>query len=104
MGIQRLVRDYYTEWQLHGGRWGMPTLPDCLDFMMTEVAEAIDLRLRTMPVYIRNNPSNRPQPSDIATEIFDAIMMGCIALDILGFDLMEVAEAKLEKMDRKRMG
>ena len=83
----------------------MPTLVDCLDFMVTEVAEAIDLRLRRDPTdYIRNTTfPSRPHPERIATEIFDAIMMGCIALDILGFDLMEVAKAKLEKMDAQRM-
>lgn len=108
MGIQKLVRDYYTKWEaVH--QWRAPNFADCLDFMATEVAEAIDKRLRCsmwnrLP-YVRNNESDEEiDLIDIATEVFDAIMMGCIALDILGFDLMEVAQAKLEKMDAQRMG
>ena len=43
-----------------------------------------------------------PTPMDIGIEIFDAIMMGCIALDLLDLDLNAIARIKLEMMDRKK--
>lgn len=107
MDIQRLIRSHYEKWQAKN-QWVMPTFTDCLDFMVTEIAEAIDLRLRRYGLaYVRNNPIAGAAQSisfsdDIATEIFDAIMMGCIALDILGFDLEYVAKTKLAKMDAIR--
>jgi hypothetical protein len=70
--------------------------------MATEVAEAIDKRLRTSPRYVRNTKKAIPSPSDIGTEVFDAIMMGCIALDLLGLDLETIAREKLARMDAKR--
>ena len=100
--IQELVRQYYQAWE-ENDQWAQPNLSDCLDFMVTEVAEAIDKRLRWNREYVRNHPSPWPiTGGDVADEIFDAIMMGCIALDILGFDLMDVATKKLKHMDEKR--
>jgi hypothetical protein len=52
--------------------------------------------------YVRNNAGPRPSPQDIGVEIFDAIMMGCIALDLLDLELDAIARTKLEIMDRKR--
>jgi len=71
------------------------------DFMACESAEAIDARLRMDSKYIRNNPENG-EKHKIAVECFDTIMMACTALDILGFDLMEIAQEKLSRMDEKR--
>lgn len=99
--IQTLVREHRRRWAA-AGQWQDPDLADCLDFMATEVAEAIDKRLRTSPGYVRNHAQPPPSAEEIGTEVFDAIMMGCIALDLLGLDLAEVAERKLERMDRKR--
>jgi hypothetical protein len=70
--------------------------------MATEVAEAIDKRLRTSPRYTRNTKKNTPTPEEIGIEVFDAIMMGCIALDLLDLDIEEIAQTKLALMDRKR--
>ena len=39
---------------------------------------------------------------DIGIEIFDAILMGCIALELLGLGLNAIAAQKLEFMDVKR--
>lgn len=101
MTIQELIRDYYISW-IEIGQHKLPDLTDCLDFMMTEVSEAIELRLRRSP-YVRNNPrEDIPTDREIATEVFDAIMMGCIALDLLGINLMDIANEKLERMDEKR--
>ncbi len=101
MNLQQRIREYRTRWQQEH-QWQEPDLTDCLDFMATEVAEAIDKRLRMSAGYVRNHDEPPPSPQDIGIEVFDAIFMGCIALDLLGLDLEEVARTKLEAMDRKR--
>ncbi len=101
MNIQEKIRQHRTRWE-EIDQWQDPDLTDCLDFMATEVAEAIDKRLRTSPRYTRNTKEAIPTPEEIGTEVFDAIMMGCIALDLLGLDIDDIAQSKLELMDRKR--
>ena len=101
MSIQHLVREHRQKW-IEAGQWQEPNLADCLDFMATEVAEAIDKRLRTSPGYVRNTAQDEPTALEMGIEVFDAIMMGCIALDLLGLDLEAVAALKLAQMDRKK--
>jgi hypothetical protein len=101
MSIQNLIRKHREKWTAVR-QWNEPDLADCLDFMATEVAEAIDKRLRTSPRYVRNTKEAMPSPKDIGIEVFDAIMMGCIALDLLGLDLDAIAREKLARMDAKR--
>ena len=101
MSIQHLVRRHRHKW-IEAGQWREPNLTDCLDFMATEVAEAIDKRLRTSPGYVRNTAKDEPTALEMGIEIFDAIMMGCIALDLLGLDLEEVAALKLAQMDQNK--
>ncbi|MDF1498999.1 MAG: hypothetical protein P1P76_00795 [Anaerolineales bacterium] len=101
MNLQERIRTHRNKWA-GIGQWQDPDLTDCLDFMATEVAEAIDKRLRTSARYTRNTKKQVPTAEEIGTEVFDAIMMGCIALDLLGLDLETIAESKLELMDRKR--
>ena len=101
MDIQSRIRKHRTKW-IEAEQWEEPNLTDCLDFMATEVAEAIDKRLRTSPGYVRNTKKPPPSPREIGIEIFDAIMMGCIALDILGLDLNDIAHEKLSLMDEKK--
>jgi hypothetical protein len=101
MGIQDTIRQHRQRW-IEVDQWQEPNLTDCLDFMATEVAEAIDKRLRLSAGYVRNNKEAAPSAMDIGIEVFDAIMMGCIALDLLDLDLDEVAAAKLAAMDRKK--
>ncbi len=100
MNLQQAIREHRRKWA-EVGQWRDPNLTDCLDFMATEVAEAIDKRLR-MTDYVRNNKEPVPSAMDMGIEIFDAIMMGCIALDLLELDLETVARTKLEIMDRKK--
>lgn len=101
MSIQDTIREHRQKW-IEAKQWEDPNLTDCLDFMATEVAEAIDKRLRMSDAYIRNTLEPKPSPTDIGIEIFDAIMMGCIALDLLNLDLDTLARMKLEMMDRKK--
>lgn len=103
MDIQELVRQYRERW-IAAGQWQDPTLADCLDFMVTEVAEAIDKRLRMTAAYVRNRDEGRPDSLEVGLEVFDAILMGCVALDLLDLDLETVARSKLDEMDTKRMG
>ncbi len=101
MNVQERVRLHRRKW-LEAGQWQEPNLTDCLDFMATEVAEAIDGRLRMTAGYVRNTAQPTPTALDIGVEVFDAIMMGCIALDLLGLDLDEIAAMKLQRMDEKK--
>lgn len=101
MSIQLKIREHREKW-IAANQWDDPDLADCLDFMATEVAEAIDKRLRTSPRYVRNTTKAVPSPKDIGIEVFDAIMMGCIALDLLDLDLDALAQEKLALMDAKR--
>jgi hypothetical protein len=101
MSIQHLVRQHRQKWT-EADQWQEPNLTDCLDFMATEVAEAIDKRLRTSPGYVRNSAEPQPTPLEMGIEVFDAIMMGCIALDLLDLDLEEVAALKLGRMDQAK--
>jgi len=100
MTIQEIVRFHRNKW-IQSGDFGMPDLKDCLDFMVCEAGEAIDARLRLDPKYVRNNEKDSAIYK-IALELFDVIMMACTALDILGFDLMDIARDKLHRMDVKR--
>jgi len=101
MSIQDTVREHRKKW-IEADQWQDPNLTDCLDFMVTEVAEAIDKRLRMSVGYVRNNAEPTPSAVELGIEVFDAIMMGCIALDLLDLDLETIARMKLEKMDRKK--
>ena len=101
MDIQATIREHRKKWT-EAGQWQDPNLTDCLDFMATEVAEAIDKRLRRSAGYVRNHEKRTPTAEELGIEVFDAIMMGCIALDLLGLDLEEIARIKLQRMDRKK--
>lgn len=82
--------------------WFCPTLLEALTWAATEVGEALDACLRQDPKWFRNCTKAVPTNEEIAEEIFDFIMMGCIALNLLDVDLMEVAQKKLSKMDERR--
>ena len=101
MSIQNKIRSHREKW-IAADQWQDPNLTDCLDFMMTEVAEAIDKRLRMRSGYVRNNDEPVPSDEELGIEVFDAIMMGCIALDLLDLDLEQLAATKLDRMDRKK--
>jgi len=101
MSIQDTIREHRRKW-IEAEQWQDPNLTDCLDFMATEVAEAIDKRLRMSKGYVRNNKEPTPSAEALGIEVFDAIMMGCIALDLLDLDLETIARKKLKKMDKKK--
>ncbi len=101
MNLQQLIRDHRNKW-MEVEQWQEPNLADCLDFMATEVGEAIDKRLRMSAGYVRNHAKPPPSEEELGIEIFDAIMMGCIALDLLNLDLETIARLKLERMDRNK--
>lgn len=100
MNIQHLIRLHRNQWII-AQQFKMPNLADCLDFMVCEATEAIDARLRLDNSYVRNNDQDGERIK-IAIECFDTIMMACTALDILGYDLEQVARIKLAEMDAKR--
>jgi len=103
--IQALIRLYYKRWAAWG-RISVPGLRDALDFMVSEVGEVMDAVLRVENKdFIRNHPTEGPiSYDDVAEELFDVIMMGCVALTILGYDLLDVGTAKLRRIDERKFG
>ena len=99
MNLQNVIAEYRAKW-MQNGKWVEPNLQDAIEFMVTEAVETMEARLR-LGNYVRNNPSY-VDAEQVAIEAFDTIMMACVVLDILGYDLEEVALKKLEYMDNKR--
>jgi NTP pyrophosphatase (non-canonical NTP hydrolase) len=100
--VQELVEGYSRRWEAEG-TWFRPTVLEALTWMATEVGEALDVALRQDPKWFRNNPRREP-PTDeeLAEEIADAIMMGCVALSNLEVSLYGVVQGKLSRMDERR--
>ena len=100
-GIQELCREYRGRWE-EMGQWVEPDLDDALMFVATEIGEAMDARLRQKD-FVRNNQGEGPSTVlDVGLELFDVVLMCCVALDCLGMDLVTLARQKLAKMDRQR--
>ncbi|MFH1484839.1 MAG: hypothetical protein ABIH46_02105, partial [Chloroflexota bacterium] len=99
--IQELCREYRGWWEKMG-QWVEPVLDDALMFAVTEIGEAMDARLRQKD-FVRNNQGEGPSTAlDVGLELFDVVLMCCVALDCLDMDLMTLARQKLAKMDRQR--
>jgi hypothetical protein len=49
---------------MEADQWQEPNLTDCLDFMATKVAEAIDKCLRLSAGYVRNQAEPRPSAGE----------------------------------------
>lgn len=101
MNIQELIRLHQQAW-IKADKWRAPDLQDALCFLTEEVGEAMDafMRLPGQP-FFRHHPGTTTD-EDVATELFDVIYMACTALDVIGADLMEVAQRKLAYGDTKR--
>jgi hypothetical protein len=63
MDIQTVVRAHRKKW-MEADQWQEPNLTDCLDFMATKVAEAIDKCLRLSAGYVRNQAEPRPSAGE----------------------------------------
>jgi len=100
--VQQLVKSYYEIWA-KAHKIVVPDLTDCLDFMVTECAEAVDVRLRLSgSLYTRSHPKVK-SIHNLAEELFDVVFMACIALDIIGYDLMDLAKNQLREKHRDIM-
>lgn len=77
--IQRLIADYRTKW-IAAGQWQDPDAADALLFCLTELGEAT--------AYTGN------VQGELATELFDMVMMALIALEKMGESLLPVGEYK----------
>lgn len=95
MDIQELIRVHRQVWQ-NQGNFVPPSLADCLDFLISEAAEAIDARLRLQGSKYARGIAKETTPSDIAEELIDVIIMATTALDLLGIDLQSTLNTKLE--------
>ncbi|MHA2164158.1 MAG: hypothetical protein ACXABF_17235 [Candidatus Thorarchaeota archaeon] len=100
-GIVELIKSYREKW-IAAGTWCDPDLDDCIMFLVEEVGEVVKKRLRQKLQYTRNNPHHTPADFEIAIEVFDVIMMGIIAIELLGGDLEFIAQIKLNHMDELR--
>ncbi len=99
--VQDKLRKLRIKW-VEGTNWNQVTLFDAIAFLSTEVAEVLDLYLRTLP-YDRNNPRSVTK-ADFGEELADVIFMACSVADILDIDLGEALEAKMNKMEKQRSG
>ncbi len=96
--VQANLKKLRTKW-VENSNWTQVTLFDAIAFLSTEVAEVLDLYLRTQP-YERNNPQSVTK-DDFGEELADVVIMACSVADILDIDLGEALEAKMNKIDRK---
>ena len=100
--IQDMCRRYRARWEREG-QWVEPDLDQALMFIVTEIGEACDARLRQSR-FVRNNPGEAPDDLALGVELFDVVLMCCVVLDQLGLDLDILARIKLNAMNRKRRG
>jgi len=85
------ILKYQDKW-IADGKWQATETKEAMDFMVTELGEAFEAYIRTRTTgWTRNNVGKN---FDLATELFDVIMMGIFALSSMGVDLDEVADAK----------
>jgi len=89
--LQEKILKYQDKW-IADGKWQATETKEAMDFMVTELGEAFEAYIRTRTTgWTRNNVGKN---FDLATELFDVIMMGIFALSSMGVDLDEVADAK----------
>lgn len=84
-GRHALSKQVLKHFETKGRVW--PSVEDALLFMMTEVAEAIELIL-IRKKYVRNHPEHKEffTPARFAEELSDVIYMAVIAGEVEGVD------------------
>lgn len=76
--MRALVNAHVDKW-IAAGKYALPDVQECLEFVAAEAAEALQSKLRLNPIYTRNTP--RPATErDIAVELFDTMKM-CIVYE-----------------------
>ncbi len=100
--VQSEIKIIIEHWIENEGFF-LPTQPDCLDFIATEAAEAIDARLRLGSGYLRNNPG-RTTVHDIDNEVAQVIFMCLIWFNLREVNAGDVLWSMVRDMDRKRGG
>lgn len=96
--LATLIEMYVADW-LTRGQFAMPDLRDAIDFLVTEVGELVEARLRQNTAYVRNND----RQSDLAAELADVVFMAHITAQVAGVDIVAAVEDKLDEMDKKRL-
>lgn len=94
--MQEEVAEYVAHWEATTD-WSRPTITDGLDFLVTEVAEAVDARLRLNSRYVRG----RQDESTIIDELADVVFMAYICAIVLGEDLDRAVQETLEKLSQR---
>jgi NTP pyrophosphatase (non-canonical NTP hydrolase) len=94
--LQTLVKDLAGLWE-SWGQWQELALPrDSIEFMVTELGEAIDARIRVeSEAYTRNNPDNGLTWADVDVEVGDVVIMALRYFNCRGVDVSE-AVTKVE--------
>jgi hypothetical protein len=103
--LQGIIEALAEEWQV-AGKWDPPNGKDCISFMVTEAAEALDETLRAFnPNYVRNNPRGGSVEEILARadeEVADTIIMGLRWFNLRNKSALGPIVDKLRKMDQKK--
>lgn len=100
--IQDYIAALTQEWESRG-KWVYPDQVDCLDFIVTEISEAIEERLR-LKSYVRNNERPQAGLEAIDKEVGDVLFMAFMWFIIRGESAAGVLLQKMQEMDDKRRG
>lgn len=76
--MRALINTHIDKW-VTAGKYVLPDVEECLEFIAVEAAEALQAKLRLNPVYVRNNPKPATM-RDVAVELFDTMKM-CIVYE-----------------------
>ncbi len=92
--MQEVVTNYVERWQ-ESTSWQLPDLTDAIDFLVTEVAEVVDARLRQDPRYVR---ARRGVSSKIIEELADVVFMAYVTAIVLEEDLDAALYTTLDRL------
>jgi len=94
MSLVQLIKDYYVARGLT-----FPNFDNAIKFVITEIAEVLELDLDRSGTWVRNNPENKPKynKEDMAEELGDAIFMLIVAGIADGVDPLEALTNKINR-------
>lgn len=92
--LNDLIVEYY---QVRGLEW--PDADEALEFCLTELVEAKELRLSRKKKWVRNNPEGKEEYSEdkFVEELGDIVMMALVAGYVLGRDPIGALCAKIRR-------
>lgn len=98
--LRTLVNAHLDKW-LAAGKYVLPEEHDCLEFIVTEAAEALQAKMRINPHYVRNNPMAASE-RDIAVELFDTMTM-CLVYERVTGKMLHQVKTQLSETNFKSL-